>query len=157
MLEWLNKITALVAQASDPISGGAGWVGAGLLGMVLAWLLLKHLPDKDRQTREQQERWAQFTAEKDGQFLERLNNKDLQIDRLMEGRNLVVRELTTDFAEQLRESRKEFKDALNEILQQHDRQVTELSVAIKQEFERMYGVRQLGQKGKPPHEPRKDT
>ncbi len=28
---------------------GAGWVGAGLLGSVLAWLLLKHLPAKDAQ------------------------------------------------------------------------------------------------------------
>lgn len=40
----------LIAQV-DPagLSGGAGWVGAGLLGAVLGWLLLKHLPDKDRQ------------------------------------------------------------------------------------------------------------
>lgn len=34
---------------TDPLSGGAGWAGAGLLGLVLAWLLLKYLPDKDRQ------------------------------------------------------------------------------------------------------------
>lgn len=43
----------LIAQVpTDPLSGGAGWVGAGLLGLVLCWLLLKHLPDKDRQQRE---------------------------------------------------------------------------------------------------------
>lgn len=41
-------LTVLLAQSVDPISGGAGWVGAGLLGLVLCWLLLKHLPDKDR-------------------------------------------------------------------------------------------------------------
>lgn len=35
-------------SAVDPISGGAGWVGAGLLGAVLSWLLLKHLPEKDK-------------------------------------------------------------------------------------------------------------
>lgn len=31
---------------ADPISGTAvsGWAGAGLLGLVLAWLLLKHIP-----------------------------------------------------------------------------------------------------------------
>ncbi len=28
---------------------GAGWVGAGLLGSVLGWLLLKHLPANDAQ------------------------------------------------------------------------------------------------------------
>ena len=37
---------------SDPLSGGAGWLGAGLLGLVLAWLLLKHLPEKDRQIKD---------------------------------------------------------------------------------------------------------
>jgi hypothetical protein len=40
---------ALVAQVADPISGGAGWVGAGLLGCVLGWLLFVHLPAKDKQ------------------------------------------------------------------------------------------------------------
>lgn len=42
----------LFAELVDPISGGAGWVGAGLLGAVLAWLMLKHLPDKDKQIKE---------------------------------------------------------------------------------------------------------
>ena len=41
----------LLAEA-DPISGGAGWAGAGLLGAVLAWLLFIHLPSKDKQIRE---------------------------------------------------------------------------------------------------------
>lgn len=27
---------------------GSGWAGAGLLGMVLGWLLLVHLPAKDK-------------------------------------------------------------------------------------------------------------
>lgn len=36
------------AVATDPISGGAGWVGAGLLGLLLGWLLMVHLPAKDK-------------------------------------------------------------------------------------------------------------
>lgn len=40
----------LFAQmATDPLSGGSGWAGAGLLSLVLGWLLFKHLPDKDVQ------------------------------------------------------------------------------------------------------------
>lgn len=38
-----------VVTEQNYITGGAGWAGAGLLGLVLGWLLLKHLPDKDRQ------------------------------------------------------------------------------------------------------------
>jgi PAS domain S-box-containing protein len=37
----------MLAQQTDPLSGGAGWIGAGLLGAVLAWLLWVHLPAKD--------------------------------------------------------------------------------------------------------------
>lgn len=39
----------MLAQA-EPLGGASGWTGAGLLGLVLAWLLFKHLPDKDRMT-----------------------------------------------------------------------------------------------------------
>lgn len=42
-------LSAPLVAETDPVSGGAGWVGAGLLGLVLSWLLLKHLPDKDKQ------------------------------------------------------------------------------------------------------------
>lgn len=43
-------VIALLAQSpsTDPLSGGAGWVGAGLLGAVLAWVMFVHLPGKDR-------------------------------------------------------------------------------------------------------------
>ncbi len=43
----MQTLVILLAQV-DPVSGGAGWVGAGLLGLVLSWLLLKHLPDVDK-------------------------------------------------------------------------------------------------------------
>lgn len=45
------KLLALLALLADgdPLGGGSGWVGAGLLGLVLSWLLWKHLPEKDRQ------------------------------------------------------------------------------------------------------------
>lgn len=46
----MDAIGMLLAQGSgvEPLSGGAGWVGAGLLSLVLGWLLFRHLPEKDR-------------------------------------------------------------------------------------------------------------
>lgn len=40
----------MLAQGTgvEPLSGGAGWVGAGLLSLVLGWLLFRHLPEKDK-------------------------------------------------------------------------------------------------------------
>jgi hypothetical protein len=33
----------------DTLAGNPGWTGAGLLGALLCWLLLRHLPAKDQQ------------------------------------------------------------------------------------------------------------
>lgn len=65
---------SLLAESTDVLSGGGGWVGAGLLGFVLAWLLYKHLPAKDQQIKdlisahllvEKEQRDAHSKAEKD--------------------------------------------------------------------------------------------
>ena len=39
----------LFAQAAGLSPEPSGWAGAGLLGLVLAWLLFIHLPAKDKQ------------------------------------------------------------------------------------------------------------
>lgn len=36
-------------SVSNALAGSGGWAGAGLLGLVLGWLLLRHLPAKDVQ------------------------------------------------------------------------------------------------------------
>lgn len=38
----------LLAQTTA-LAGDSGWLGAGLLGLVLGWLLFFHLPAKDKQ------------------------------------------------------------------------------------------------------------
>lgn len=45
----LCLLFALFGDVTGEIGSGAGWAGAGLLGLVLGWLLLKHLPEKDAQ------------------------------------------------------------------------------------------------------------
>lgn len=48
----VSFLTAQGAAAPSEIVGTTGWVGAGLLGLVLAWLLGIHLPAKDKQIKE---------------------------------------------------------------------------------------------------------
>lgn len=66
----LATVLLLAAEGTtlDPISGGAGWVGAGLLGLVLAWLLLKHLPAKDAQITEFILHFETMAAKKDARM-----------------------------------------------------------------------------------------
>jgi hypothetical protein len=73
-MAWLLSV---IAEAqTDPISGGAGWIGAGLLGAVLAWLMFVHLPGLQKQLKE-------FVAEKDCQIKELIKAAadERQLDR----------------------------------------------------------------------------
>lgn len=47
----MNVLLVLGEAINDPsvLGGYSGWAGAGLLGLVLAWLLFVHLPAKDKQ------------------------------------------------------------------------------------------------------------
>jgi PAS domain S-box-containing protein len=68
-------LAMLLAQGAEGLSGGAGWVGAGLLGAVLAWVFMKHLPAKDTQ-------------------LEKLiSDKDIMIKELVAGHAKSIREV----------------------------------------------------------------
>ncbi len=50
MYDWVAMPLVLwAAEVTEALSGGSGWFGAGLLGLVLGWLLLRHLPAKDAQ------------------------------------------------------------------------------------------------------------
>lgn len=49
------KLLALtLAVTADGVSAldGGGWASFGITGMILGWLLLRHLPDKDRQMKD---------------------------------------------------------------------------------------------------------
>jgi hypothetical protein len=64
-------LLVLLAQTT-PLSGAEGWTGAGLLGLVLAWLLFWHLPGKDKQL-------EKLIADKDTQIAKVIADKDATI------------------------------------------------------------------------------
>ena len=59
----------MMAQAgsSDPVglAGSSGWFGAGLLGLVLSWLLLVYLPRQDVRNDAKDKHLAEILAAKD--------------------------------------------------------------------------------------------
>jgi DNA anti-recombination protein RmuC len=74
----------------DPISGGAGWVGAGLLGLVLGWLMFIHLPAKDKQLQA-------VIDNKDKVLNDLIQAKDSRIKEVMEVKDQRIQQLSTDF------------------------------------------------------------
>lgn len=120
-MPWLNSsllltfylatfyLTAL-AQ-TDALTGGAGWASFGIAGAVLSWLLLVHLPSKDKQMKE---------------FFD---NKDKHIETII-----------TSFRQESKEIRQEFKEALVLFKNHSDGERKEFMVALKDEFERLNDV-----------------
>lgn len=106
--------------AGDVLAGGAGWFGAGLLGAVLSWLLLKHLPEKDRQSKE-----------KDDLILKVVTNCNEEMKEMMDKFGEQLEGTRKDFAEQLRITRVEAKQALEFLMKQHDAHIAALTAAIQ--------------------------
>jgi hypothetical protein len=105
------RLLILIAQvAADPLSGGAGWVGTGLLGSVLGWLLFVHLP-----------------------------NKDKQILGLIESRDKLVEKLTADFRQSTKEQLVDFKESLERVTAHCEKEVTTTVDALRKEVERISG------------------
>lgn len=67
----------LLAQTSSVIGGEAGWAGVGILGLVLSWLLLRHLPAKDAQI-------TAFIESKDKHVLEITEKFEKNLDKIVD-------------------------------------------------------------------------
>ena len=103
---WLLTMPPLASQTADSLSGGAGWVGAGLLGLVLSWLLLKHLPDKAKEYREEIDRHLEAEAS------QRANHIELE-----------------------KEQRNEYRATLQLMLQHSEKQVETLANALRADLQ----------------------
>lgn len=109
--------SALAVVASfDPLSGGAGWVGAGLLGGVLAWLLLKHLPDKDKQ------------------FNRLVKDCETEKKDIITNYNQTISEISKKFVDQFQTQREDFQKALTFLSDQQRRHVDDLINALLKEW-----------------------
>lgn len=87
----------LFSQVADSLSGGGGWLGAGLLGAVLAWLMFKHLPAKDQQVKELIDHLDEVVAKKDEQIDEQRKEFTKAIAEMATASNRAIADLTTAF------------------------------------------------------------
>lgn len=109
----METLFVLADQTITTTSGAiAGWSSFGLAGMILAWLFLKHLPDKDKQIKDLLADHGKRMDEKDSVMLDKdsklqlllgekdkqISAKDVQIERMLAVKNeqlaLLVRNAT---------------------------------------------------------------
>ena len=113
-------IGMVIAQAvTGDAFGASGWASFGIAGLVLSWLLLKHLPSKDAQL-------ERLISSSDERFTTMLETVEEQKIKLSDQHN--VRE---------KEQRQDFKDALQIVLKQSESMVVGVQGTLKDEMLRM--------------------
>lgn len=101
----------IVANAVNEIGTSGGWVGWATFltsGGVLIWLLFRHLPAKDEQIKN-------FIA-----------TKDAHVERISSEFSTKLASTTAHFREEMKETRKEFKETLNDILSHCDKELSKI-------------------------------
>jgi hypothetical protein len=94
----LTLVPVILSQSPDAVAGTAGWVGAGLLGAVLAWLMFVHLPAKDKM------------------ITGMIEGRDALVRALAERHDATVRDLVAQVAAADKERRDDFRANLTAIL-----------------------------------------
>lgn len=138
MYLWLLPFLVTAAEgtkstATETIAGGAGWVGAGLLGSVLAWLLFIHIPTKDKQAKEKDELFAKSVKDKDESHNAMTERQQQRMEKLM-----------LDHAASLekadKERRQDFSEALSRSLEHCQRETAMLRDMLGREMSEVSGV-----------------
>lgn len=134
MYNYTLCVAIVLAQAGnalppnhDPLNGNSGWVGTGLLGTVLAWLLFVHLPAKDKLLKETHEN-------KDEHLRDLTTNKDKQLHELTERYEKKLEQTIEAFKQQGQETKTEFRNALNSIIDHCRTETSELIAAFHKEM-----------------------
>ena len=127
LLFFLCELFAQAEPSASPINIPgvelSGWAGTGLLGIVLGWLLTKHLPDKDRQFTELIANHTKQTAEL---VVEHRKEMKEQTDSF----NKVLIEKRTEFTVSLADQRRDFKESLKEVTDHCERETAHVTGAM---------------------------
>jgi uncharacterized linocin/CFP29 family protein len=83
----MSFFTVVLAQeaASSSSASAAGWSAFGLTGLILGWIFLKHLPDKDRQIKTMLTEHQKSIEVKDARIDVMMGNHQKSLDAMMDG------------------------------------------------------------------------
>lgn len=116
---WPWTLSLVLAQGTPGDGSWAGWTGAGLLGLVLGWLLLTHLPAKDKQI-------ETLIKDKDKQIGDLIATKDKQVRDLIDDHSKQRKEDLVAFKAEIENEREHCSNHVESARQHWDRLLNEL-------------------------------
>lgn len=120
-------LTTLLAQSSDPISGGAGWVGAGLLGLVLAWYLFIRTPAIDKQFNDLVKSCDAHNTVITDKYLQDVKEAREFSERMAEKHLTDNRDSRLAYLEDAKDARQKYDSSVRYIMDFHDKQLAKLA------------------------------
>ena len=119
----------LLADAGESLGGTTGWVGTGILGAVLSWLMFIHLPAKDKQLKEL------------------LESKDGLIQGMIDRHNANMRDVSVDFKNALEHVTAHCEKEISRLMESWQRDMSQLTKAIHDLAISFEGAQQKHAKG----------
>lgn len=112
-------LSILLADQSEisALTGGTGWVGASILGGVLAWLLFMHLPAKDKFMKEI------------------ITDKDKQINAILESKWLAMRQMSDNHTKVVESLSAQYQTTLDKVVEHCDTEVQRVIQIFNRERE----------------------
>lgn len=102
----IGLILAQAGSGPDASAVASGWVGAGLLGLVLSWIFFKHLPAKDD-----------------------------QIERLIKSKDVAIKEMIEFKDKQIETNQEICKEEQKQAHQSHERQMEMLANTLQKQLD----------------------
>ena len=93
---------------TDPLTGGAGWAGAGILSLILSWLLFVRLPAQDKMVKD-----------------------------MVDGHNERVDKITVANLLSLEKREAMFQLALDKVISHYEREMTEMGGLFREEMQKI--------------------
>jgi hypothetical protein len=112
-------LLAEVTTPLDALGGAPAWVGTGLLGSVLGWLLFLHLPNKDKQ------------------IAGLIESRDAAMKGLAADYRASLMELTNRFIETDKERRDDYKQSLQVVVNHCEKETAMTNDAIRKDLGEM--------------------
>jgi predicted HicB family RNase H-like nuclease len=132
----MTELFIAIAQAAAPpdiISGGAGWVGTGLLSSVLAWIFFAHIPAKDKQI-------AALIESHAAQIRELTVAHQEAIKTLVADFRASVTDMDKRCAEMDRERRHDYNGQLQRVVSHCEAELSLTNQAIRRDLDELNGL-----------------
>lgn len=96
----------LLAQTVDPSTGLGGWTSFGIVGVILSWLLMKHLPDLQKAADAKDKTIKDWIDQKDKQLADKdksLAEKDKMLQDLLDAKWKLIDSMGVNYRASLKE------------------------------------------------------